>query len=1213
VQPGATVRDYLPRDFDLEGGHLVLLNHRGLTGDEVDSLVPQDGDEILAGDLPKGVGAAILVALGAAATSAELPLGMAILGAAIDFIIAGVISAGLSFGIAALTGPRQIPKMTSDEDGPTRNFDGIQDTVGNGYPIPFVYGCVRMGGHFLSSFERPITGEQVRDGITTLHTLLGLCCGPIKSVSDIQVNGNLAADISDLTYTIRYGDADQAPIPGFDEAIHEAVQQAALTQEDGVWSYVTTSEVDAIEIILRFPAGLFRVSDRGSIRSADVQFYIRWRAIDSTYYEDVYKTVSAITRSPFKSLIKIEGLAHGTYEVEITRLTVDDSERPSGEQLSYVTTSEVFAISEIHNELQSHPGLAMVGFKQVPSEQVNSAVPTTYTSLVEGFDDVRVYSSETVYTEEWSDNPAWCCAHWLTHPVIGLGESWSSIDLPSWLQWAAYCDELVPDGKGGLEKRCTFGHVFDQYESADRILEVFTQGSGVTILRRGTKWYVVLDQEEEMIWVAHEGNSRNAQITYLPIFERANRIRVTFADEENDYQRDSSSLEWADLDQGDLFVDTTRELFGVTRRSQAEREVTRYLLHNKFDDCKIELEAGIDSLRVFPGQIFGYSCLTAGIGIASGRILAVSDDKATLELDTEVTLATGKVYEVVVQHQSNSSISTRRIASPPGKTSSVAVLGVEWTGDLQAGDLYALGEYTATVEKFRCVSATLDENWTRKIVGLRYDPQVYSYDLGAQATLVPTSIPDPRKLPPDVTDLAVFEHQVFEEDGTLTDVIDVDWAAPVSASLDHYEVWYRTNDSIAWNLAGTTRITHFEIKGVESPDVEYDVAVVSVSAYGMKVSPDDSPMVTLTTEGLLTQPPNVTGLSAVVIDGTLVATCAAIDRTILGPGGYYQWRRGTSWSKSILLDNTTSPRLELKSYSRGSTYILVKAFNSVGNSSPVATAFAITLYGQVEENVILTAAEEPTWGGTKVGLQLVSDHLELYEPLTTIVSVPSQPITRRGARFSSFGFPDPVQRVVLEGYYTTDPITVSSGQVVRARADASVDFDPISIGLGTFADATWPFSDPRADIPFSGEEADKVSVTIESRVSVTGTAETDWSAWAEHRDRGELVMKYIQFRLHVQVDSDAYSVEISNFTYSIDLPDKILAGTSTAETATQQTVTYPTDYFVAVKRLLVTLIGGTVGDYFRVVSQDEDGFVYEIRASGGGLTTGTIHYEARGY
>jgi predicted phage tail protein len=69
-----------------------------------------------------------------------------------------------------------------------------------------------------------------------------------------------------------------------------------------------------------------------------------------------------------------------------------------------------------------------------------------------------------------------------------------NIDIPSFLAWAQFCDQLVSDGKGGQEKRATFNHVFDEARPADDQLEIFCQGSGAMLVRQGGIWRVILIQ-----------------------------------------------------------------------------------------------------------------------------------------------------------------------------------------------------------------------------------------------------------------------------------------------------------------------------------------------------------------------------------------------------------------------------------------------------------------------------------------------------------------------------------------------------------------------------------------------------------------------------------------------------------------------------------------------------------------------------------------------
>ena len=61
----------------------------------------------------------------------------------------------------------------------------------------------------------------------------------------------------------------------------------------------------------------------------------------------------------------------------------------------------------------------------------------------------------------WTDNPVWILLDIMTNDRYGLGkyidpnDDFSQIDKFQLYQISKYCDELVPDGKGGFEPRFT--------------------------------------------------------------------------------------------------------------------------------------------------------------------------------------------------------------------------------------------------------------------------------------------------------------------------------------------------------------------------------------------------------------------------------------------------------------------------------------------------------------------------------------------------------------------------------------------------------------------------------------------------------------------------------------------------------------------------------------------------------------------------------------
>ena len=1189
------VEDLVPPDVS---HYVIWMNQRKLPKGE-NPFVPPEA-EVVIGEVPRVIGTLAVA-------------GAPWWGSLFVTIVDAVILYAISRGIAALSAPRSEPDALLEEQT-SRGFSGVQNTVGAGHPIPFLLGGpIRIGGQVLQTFEKQITGAQVRDGETTLHTMISLGHGPIESISEPYIDGNPASLLPQLTTETRLGNTDQKPLAGFADIHNIASHARPITQADDFLEFSTTREVEAVEIMFLFPQGLASThKETGKISPYTVEFDIQIREIGGDEFANSAKIVSGYARNPFKAIARIDGLELGTYLIRIRRLTTDVTEVQSS---YYVSESQVLSIDEITSGARAHPGLALVGFSQIPTAQIR--VPERYTFLCEGDNQCRIYSDADNYTTGYSNNNAWCCARFLTM-AEGLDDEWENIDIPSFLDWAAKCDTMVSDGKGGLEKFSTFAHYFDSVQPADDLVQYFGEGCGVSIQKRAGKWRAIIDEEASPLWVGTHGNilADTFELEPIPSADRANRIELVFQDGENDYQRTPHPEMLPDLAADAKINVATRRLNGVTRRSQVIREAVRLLLHNKFATEMCRFSTGLDALRLGAGAVFGVSQLTAGIGIASGRLVSVDSTLTQLTLDEEVTIEAGKTYEITVHHADGDVISTKRVVAQPGTWQTIGAADASWTGTIAAEDVYALGEFDASMMLFRCINTSLTSKLTRQVEGLRYDPQVYSGDLSALPTIVPTSIPDPRLLPPNAEDLTLLERQEFLQDGTLVDVLDVTFTPPIASALDYFQIWLRRlEENYQWELRGTTEVGHFEIGGLESPGFTYEVSVVSVSQYGSRVAPEYGVKAAITTEGLLTQPSNLGGLRADIIDGTLVATVDALPVGELGPQGGYEWRLGSSWEQSILIDTTTNPRIEIKSYPRGTFTLLVKAVNSVGNKSPTAASVSVTLRGQIEENIVYTSDEAPSWGGTLTGFVVEggTNKLVLYEPATSITYTLMPQKRTRGGRWWGFGAPAAVPLVRLEGYYQTDAIEVSAGEIILARPDVAVGFEAIYIDLGAFEDADFAFNSAEAQIPFSGYESEKVQVIVEVSTSTTTADESSFSAWSRLRDRGELSMRWIRFRLHAVVDSDAYTVKISSMTVSIDLPDKELSSNHVQGAATSFTVTYPTDYFVAVKRLLVTVIGGAVGDTVRITAQSAVSFTAEIRDSGGSLSTGTIHYSARGY
>lgn len=100
---------------------------------------------------------------------------------------------------------------------------------------------------------------------------------------------------------------------------------------------------------------------------------------------------------------------------------------------------------------------------------------------------VRVYSDAVTYTRKATTNPAWVALDLITSRRSGLGYDWSRINIQSFLDWAARCDETitstVPTGSPATYAtvpRYTFNGVIDSKKSYQDWINLVCMAGGAT-------------------------------------------------------------------------------------------------------------------------------------------------------------------------------------------------------------------------------------------------------------------------------------------------------------------------------------------------------------------------------------------------------------------------------------------------------------------------------------------------------------------------------------------------------------------------------------------------------------------------------------------------------------------------------------------------------------------------------------------------------------
>ena len=297
------------------------------------------------------------------------------------------------------------------------------------------------------------------------------------------------------------------------------------------------------------------------------------------------------------------------------------------------------------------------------------AVPSNYVTRDESLEGIANYNRnvttgniESSY-QDWdgnfrqnlvySNNPAWVFLDLITNARYGLG-NWldtSDIDKYTLYRIARYCDELVPDGKGGLEPRFTSNVYVSKATDAYKILKDFA-----TIFRAMLYWSEgnitpVLDQAKDPIYTFTKGNIINGEFSYQGTSEklRTNQIVVTWNNPENDYVLEPLIVEdRQNIVKTGKIISSEAVAFGTTSLGQATR-YGRWKLWTAINQKEVaSFSTSINASFLAPGDIINIQDADRYNTAYSGRVSSTGVlSSSEIPLDREVTLS-GNTYELSI-------------------------------------------------------------------------------------------------------------------------------------------------------------------------------------------------------------------------------------------------------------------------------------------------------------------------------------------------------------------------------------------------------------------------------------------------------------------------------------------------------------------------------------------------------------------------------------
>jgi putative tail protein len=359
------------------------------------------------------------------------------------------------------------------------------------------------------------------------------------------------------------------------------------------------------------------------------------------------------------------------WEIKIIRTT------PESTSSSVRNQTLIDSITEIYIDVFLYPNSSIVRsrfsaefFAQLPERAFDTRllkvkVPTNYNPIKKtyGIDIISgqlppnvndYWIGEFKENREWTDNPAWCFYDLITNPRYGLGKYISEDFVDKWglYEISKYCDELVPDGFGGVEPRFSCNLIINSREEAFKVVnDMASIFRGIAYYGNGFI-YAIQDAPKDAIVMFNNTNVKDGDFNYS---SSSKKVRHTVAivrynDKTNYYK---PALEYVEDIEG-IKKYGIRELdltaFGCTSRGQAVRFGRWALLSETLQTETISFSAGLEAAYLRPGTIFKVYDLNKKIVRYAGRTnnirLVPESGKTQITLDDNITLIDNVQYNL---------------------------------------------------------------------------------------------------------------------------------------------------------------------------------------------------------------------------------------------------------------------------------------------------------------------------------------------------------------------------------------------------------------------------------------------------------------------------------------------------------------------------------------------------------------------------------------
>ncbi|EPO6643552.1 TipJ family phage tail tip protein [Klebsiella pneumoniae] len=623
-------------------------------------------------------------------------------------------------------------------------------------------------------------------------------------------NADGSQNFSGVSWEFRPGTQAQTyiqGIPGTENEISVGTEVSSKT----AWTHTfTNTQLSAVRVRLKWPS-LMKQEDDGDVVGNTVKYAIDLQTDGGAWQTVLETAVTGKTTSGYERSHRID-LPHAgsTWTLRLRKISPDANSVKVGDVMTLQSYTEV-----IDAKLR-YPNTALL-YIEFDSSQFNGSIPQI--SCEPRGRVIRVpdnYNPETreytgVWTGgfkwAWTDNPAWIYYDIVTADRFGLGNRLSSANISKWTlyQIAQYCDQLVPDGRGGdgMEPRYTCNVYVQERNDAYTVLRDFA-----AIFRGMTCWngeqiVVQADMPRDVDFTYTRANivgkprysSSSSQVRYT-------NALVSWSDPDNDYADAMEPAFIPELVSRYSFNQLEMTAIGCTRQSEAHRKGLWGILTNNKDRV-VEFDVGLDGRIPQPGYIIALADELLAGRVNGGRISAVNGRVITLDRDVDA-----KPGDRLQLNLPSGISQSRTIQAVNGRRQITVTTAYSETPEREC--VWAVESNDLFLQQYRVTGVKENGDATLTITGVSHDPDKFArIDTGAIIDQRPVSVlPAGNQSPPD--DIVITSRSVVNQ-GISVETMQVNWSA-VSGAIAYEAQWRRNNGN--WINVPRSSTTSFEVSGI---------------------------------------------------------------------------------------------------------------------------------------------------------------------------------------------------------------------------------------------------------------------------------------------------------------------------------------------------------------------------------------------------------------